>query len=431
MKHLLSVIFFSISFASFSQSKYTPEQRLRDSLRLDSLGSYWDLRGPNRVLANLNPRPIPPVSDICFDKKITYYANARGRQINGCFYINTKDGYIAMFYNNYEESCKGMNSFESGYDMVIISKLGSSIHYRIDKRGKKTYFTEPPMTDMDRTTPTEYIYKNATYTGFYREPFTDQHLPTVAYVINGSSNSSTRYLFGPSFPRTIKLKNYLGAFGVGYFEDFNSSSTYICLALESPDLYVRVDKIEDVAECFDGSDFKKDERQSIIDEERERITEKEKKLDQQKESVSKSGNTCVARQQKIELKKEILKKEKAANEYMATNKNISDPRNIEGQRIIAAASDTKDRIILLRLETEEKICDVDYSLWIYAKNYPTRSTAKLTSRLQCLETSVEKLKAVEDEMTAIDNRNRNNPAKATREKNLLYFKSTKGLNCSY
>jgi hypothetical protein len=430
MKTLLIFLFISLSVTSFSQGPYTREQRRRDSLRLDSLSGFWDLRGSARVFANYNPRPLMPVSDVCFDKKFSYYANNNGKQLRGCFYINTKEGYVAMFFDNYEESCKGMNAFEPGYNMVIVSKLGSSIHYQIDKRNKKTYFTEPPMTTIDRTIPTEFIYKNPSYTGFYREPFTDQRLPTVPYVISGVTASSTRYLFGPSFPRTIKLKNYLGAFGVGYFDD-NNGNTYICLAMEAPGSFVRVEKIEDVAECFDGSSFIKNQREEITTEEDKKLVKDLNNLEEKEKGLAAAGGTCTSVQQQIIThEKAMLKKQQIANEYIKSGKNIYDPKNMEAQRIMAAAGDAKDRVISLRLEKEKAICDVDYSLALYAKEYPGRSTAKLNSKKQCLTNAVTKLKSVESEMSAIDNRNRTNIPKANMEKNLLYFKGTKDLVCN-
>jgi hypothetical protein len=431
MKFLLTILLGTFAVVSFAQGTYTQAQRRKDSLLLDSLGNFWDLRGPNRVFANLQPKPLLPVSDICFNKKITYYTNVNGNTRTGCFYINTKDGYVAMFYNNYEESCKGINSFEPGYDMVIVASSGSSIHYRMDKRGKKTYFTEPPLiTDIDRSNPTEFIYKNPNYTGFYREPFTDQHLPTVPYVINGSPASSTRYLFGPSFPRTIKLKNYLGAFGLGYFDE-TGGSTYICLAMEAPNLYVRVDKIEDVAECFDGSQFNKNERQEREQEFEKKLAKDRQRIEASEKTLENAGSTCATDVQKeiLKHKKLILEKEAKLEAYMKTGKSITDPRNIEGQKILASAGDAKDKVILKRLEYEQQVCNVDYSIKISKKNYPRNSIAKLEARKECLFNTVEKLKKLEMEMTEIDRSKGYNYAKAIQEKNMLYFRGLQGITC--
>jgi hypothetical protein len=416
----------------YGQGTYTQQQRIRDSLRLDSTAGFWDLTGPNRVLASLTPARLAPQTQICFDKKFAYYARNNGKISNGCFYVNTTSGYIAMFYSNLQLSCDGINNFQPGYEMAIMSKTGESIRYSVDKRNRRTYFSDGIAVEMDRTTPTTFVYRNSRYVGPPTVPFTDQQLMTLPYVIESATASSTRYLFGAKLPRTIPLKNYLGAFGVGYFED-NANNTYLCLASESPNLFVKVTSIEDVAECFDGTQFTEDRREQGTQQEDQRINKKELSLEKRATDLANNRSNCAAIENRIIAhKKQILDKEKAANELVKSGANLMDVKNTNAQRIMAAAGDVRNQVISERLKVEKRICSVEYSMQLYTKEYPGRSQTGLINQKQCLLNAVQQLQTLEAEMVAIDARNSNNFSKAMVEKNTLYFqrKATINTNCN-
>ena len=113
MKTLLSFLttmfFLQITFA---QGPYTEAQRRKDQAKLDSIcrrsptncSFYGELIGANSVFKNHVPRRIERNRKICFDKKFQYYSNSYGKVMRGCFYINTKDGYVAQFMSRGEES---------------------------------------------------------------------------------------------------------------------------------------------------------------------------------------------------------------------------------------------------------------------------------------------------------------------------------------
>lgn len=432
MKILFSFLLGLIFLGELSAQTYTPEDRRRDSIKLDSLCRrapgkcllYGDMIGPNSVFRNHSSKRITPNGTTCFDKKFHYYANVNGNEVRGCFYVNTADGYVAQFMSHIDESCEGMSNPQPGFDMMIVSKVGESFLYRIDQRGNRRFSGQMPPDGVVYGAQTTFVLRDPNAIDQdYRELFTDQNLPTLPYIIEGSSSSALRYLFGLYQGNRIRLQNYLGAFGTGYYQD-ESGNTFMCLASEAPNSYVRIDRIEDVAECFDGSGFS-DEMEAVREANNEIIADREEDLEYRTQAGNVDG--CEARDLLLEHEKRMLEKEKRANELLNNGANLN---STASQKIILESGDPVNEVIKHKLELQIRICELEYSNYILENEYDNRSQSiqNNNTRIGCLNSSIGQLNDLETQMNTIGNQNQNNPGLALGKKSTLYLTGLQSIN---
>lgn len=431
MKNLTALLILIFSFQiGFSQVTYTEAQRKKDKAKFDSICRkspnsciyYGDVIGVNSVFRKFSPRNINKTQKICFNKKFEYISTIDGKTKTGCFYVNTTTGYVALFNTNEQISCNGMNNPQPGFDMIIISKIGESLTFRINNRGEKSFISQKPMEDVPYGGVTNFVIKNVnSLLSDFREPFTNQNLPTLPYFINGIRASSAKYLFGPYFAETIPLKDYFGAFGLGYYTD-GMGNTFISLAVESTDQFVKVVKITDVNECFDGSKFKDATEESVAINEQS-INDRKKSLENQVNSGN--SKNCDASRLLIQHKRKILEYESAYNNYIKSGGNAMSK---EGLKLGAKAQDVINQVITHRLESEEKICDLEYSLWLIENQNSSSNKNTINQKMACHKTAIAELKNLEKELSLIDTKLGTNYAKAASEKNVLYFQKMRTIN---
>ncbi len=418
----VTFIFLQISFA---QGPYTEAQRRKDQAKLDSICKkspssclyFEDLIGKKSVFRNHAPRRIVHTNKICFNKKVEYFAIQNGKSSIGCYYINTRDGYVAYFLDDVARSCAGMNNPQPGFSMIITSKIGESFTFRIDNRGRKTFLAQMPIENIPYGGYTNFVLKNpAMLQDPEREPFTNENLPTLGYVIEGIRDSSVKYLFSSYHAQRIPLKDYIGAFGTGYYAD-EHGNTLICLSIQSPETSVSITKITDVNECFDGSRFD-DEKMTETQTTEELLDKKEEALDYYANSAT--TETCAAANALLAHKRQMLNKERAYNDYIKNGGNV---HNREGLRLGTLAHDAKNHVITSHLEVEKKICELE--------NSESSSNSKQL-KIACLQTASNQLKELKNAMENIDSRNGTNYAIAANEKNKLYLKKMKEIdtNCN-
>lgn len=412
---------------AFSQGTYTEAQRKKDKAKLDSICRkspnsciyYNDVIGVKSIFKNFSPRRIIHTTKICFDKKFEFSVTRNGKITLGCYYINTRDGYVAQFMNQQNESCRGMNNPQPGFDMMITSKVGESFIFRINLRGEKTFMAQMPIEDVPYGGSTNFVLNNPRVLALpYREPFTNQNLPTLPYYIEGSNSSSVKYLFGAYHAQRIPLKDYFGAFGTGYYSD-SMGNTFICLAVESTNNFVKIIKISDVNECFDGSEFK-DEIAINTYINNQILEEKDKDL--QNQASSGTNMNCAAANILIQHKRQVISKEVEYNKYI---QNGGNPQSKEGLKLGAMAQDVTDKVIEHRLETEKNICDQEYTV-------QSSSDAKLKDRaqrkIQCYSLAVNQLNVLKTSLDQVSTRNGNNYGKALGEKSMMYIKKMAEIN---
>ncbi|MCI3936996.1 hypothetical protein MQX03_07280 [Chryseobacterium aahli] len=418
-----------------AQGTYTEEQRRRDQTKLDSICKkspnsclyYDDAIGPKSVFRNHAPRKINRTQKICFDKKLEYMATINGKTKRGCYYMNSVTGYVAQFLTNLNESCNGMNNPQPGFEMMITSKVGESFTFKINKRGERTFYAEMPPEGVPYGMSTNFVLKNPRALSLdYREPFTNLNLPTLGYVIEGIGESSTKYLFGVYHAQRIPLKDYVGAFGTGYYKD-GMGNTFICLAVESENNFVKIEKITDVTECFDGSLFK-DGVEEALQSNEETIREREKDLDYQ--DNLEYGKTCEATTALVQHKRQVLNKEKSYHNFIKSGGN---PNSKDGLRLGAMAQDVTDQVVTHRLETEKRICAAEYSIQVASREYNgAKAKERASKKIACYSIAVKQLDELQKSLTAINVRHGSNYAKALAEKNMLYLSKMRSIdtNCN-
>lgn len=430
MKKLISfLIFCSFLQITFGQGTYTEAQRKKDKAKLDSICKkspnsciyYSDMIGAKSVFRKFAPRNINRTQKICFNKKFEYISTVDSKTYRGCFFINTISGHVAQFTANDQNSCDGMNNPQPGFEMIISSKIGESYTFRIDNRGKKTFIAQMPMENVRYGGETNFRIKNVnSILSDFREPFTNQNLPTLGYYINGLSASSVKYLFGPYYAETIPLKDYFGAFGLGYYTD-GMGNTFISLAVESIDQFVKVVKISDFNECFDANRFK-DESTEAIEISEKNLKEREKELNNQERNIG----DCTTSQDLIDHKRQIIEAEEKFNAYIKSGGNLGSK---EGLRLATKAQNITDQVLTHRLETEIKICETENALENAIKEYSAVNNQNtLRAKIECYKKAQSSLKALESQLKRIDSQQGTNYANAAREKNLLYFKTMKDIN---
>lgn len=430
MKKLISfLIFCNFLQIAFAQGTYTEAQRKKDKAKLDSICKkspnsciyYSDMIGGNSVFRKFAPKNINRTQKICFNKKFEYISIIDGKTNRGCFYVNTISGYVAQFTANDENNCDGMNHPQPGFEMIISSKIGESYTFRIDNRGKKTFIAQMPMEKFRYGGETNFRIKNAnSISSDFREPFTNQNLPTLGYYINGISASSVKYLFGPYYAEIIPLKDYFGAFGLGYYTD-GMGNTFISLAVESIDQFIKVVKITDVNECFDASRFK-DESEEAIQTSENNIKDREKELGDQERNIG----DCTTAQDLIDHKRKIIEAEEQFNSYI---KNGGNPTSNEGLKLATMSQNVTEQVITHRLETEIKICETENALENAIKESSgVNNQNTLRAKIECYKKAQSSLKTLEAQLNRIDSQQGNNYAIAAREKNLLFLKTIKDIN---
>lgn len=425
MKNL--IVLFLLIFSCqilYSQGTYTEAQRKKDKAKLDSICRkspnsciyYGDVIGVNSIFRKFAPRPINRTQKICFNKKFEYVSVIDGKTRRGCFYANTITGHVAQFNTNDDRSCDGMNNPQPGFNMIILSKTGESLTFRINSRGEKSFMSHKPLENVPYGGATNFVVKNVnSLLSDFREPFT-----TLPYFIEGISASSAKYLFGPYHAQRIPLKDYFGAFGLGYYTD-GMGNTFISLAVESTDQFIKVVKITDFSDCFDGSKFK-DETEEAVQTTETNLKERKKNLSEQQKHI----DDCPSVQDLIEHKRQVIDAETRFNAYI---KNGGNANSKEALRLGTMAQNVTDQVISDRLEIETKICNTEIAL----KNAMKESSSvnnqnTLRDKISCYKKAESDLNALESELLDIDAKQRTNYSNAAREKNLIYLKKMQDIN---
>jgi hypothetical protein len=370
--------------------------------------------GKHGVLYEMKPKRFEPASKICFDKRFWFSTNITGRVVKGCFYLNTKDGYVGMSNARRFVDCEvNINSLD--LDFLIISKMGQNVAYTNDKREGKRYMSIPIRIPPP---PQKRIKKHGRIDG-ERRRFTDMSLPTWAYydpLVGTFPKTTFRYLYGPNHMDEGYTKNYLGNFGIGFMDV--QGETFVCLSQEMDDKFTTVDRIENVNFCFDATAFKDGDAAAIQIGE-EVVADTRQDLDERESELAKSDSYCVEFERRIlEHDQSIAKKEEKALELQKSGLNMM---NKAHQRIIAESQDAIDQVIKSRLKLLGRQCDARYTLDKIADTEGKRKRAK--DKINCLQIDIDKLTALEEELARIDKANPNNPTKAMADKNVLYMRN--------
>ncbi len=408
-----------------AQSRQSIQQK-KDSLRLDSLCrknpskclDYGEIIGRNSVFKTLDKETIQPKSTLCFNKKFYYKATINRKNVQGCYYVNTKNGWIAKF-DNPQRSCENLMEIKVGDHLEFYAMTGESFSYYINDKGYKYFYTISAPENTVRMSTTFAVKSKPDLESGNHTKLTDQNYPTLEYTIEQSSAGAVYSLFAPVFESQFFVRDYLGSFGTGYYEN-QHGHTMLSLALHSDQQNViKIQKITDVAECFDGSSFESQhERINVI--ENQIYEERNRELVAQESAVS---GDCAAKRKLVELKRDMLEKEKQATQLANRAGGRLSVRDLE---TLAKGNDVLNEAKKHKLELEAKACELRYSNSITTSE---EVKARNNTQLTCISNSVTRINDLIISLQSID-RSRLSSASKLVSKNQEYMQKIKTINLS-
>jgi hypothetical protein len=197
------------------------------------------------------------------------------------------------------------------------------------------------------------------------------------------------------------------------------------MGIERTNFYVKIERIEEVNDCFDGTSFTINEVDDALVINQGITEEKDKQLDKKKKDLAESNSECAEIGMQITSEKQVQNnREKAYNDFLLGGGKAESK---EGQKLAASAMDIIQKVLIERLDQEKRNCEIDYSTMINKKEYAegTRKTtlANLLNEKECVKKNIDKYTGFIADLRAIDKSNGVNYAQATQQKNLFYFKS--------
>jgi len=396
MKNLISLLLlFAIPVFVFSQTR-TSEQEKKDKKKLDSLcrktpsicSDYKMLIGVNSVFYDLKEIKLKPKERHCFDKKINYRGLVNNRPVNGCYYVNTNDGLIAR---REDKSCNGLMDFEKGYRMSMYSMQGDAFIYEVDNRENYRFLVIPSSENLAGNNTTFSISDFDAFRSGNAEKLTDHNLPAFQYKILESTQDAQYFLFAPYLEERIAVMDYLGMFGTGYYKDKFGNTIISLLMISDPQNYIRIEKISEVNECFDGSAFN-----SFADEagnaENEISGRRQTEFD---ERMNSNSGGCAARTQLVTLERKMQDKSDRAMSIAKSGK----PHSQADIDALLDGNNVLDEVEIQILKLQVKLCSLQDA--VSSPNTSPESKAHYAREIGCIHSSITKLKALKSELEAI------------------------------
>ncbi len=369
------------------------------------------LVGKNSVFYNLKEAKLEPKERHCFDKKINYRGLVNNKPVEGCYYVNTTDGFVAKREDR-NNTCNSLLDFTTSYRMTAYSMHGDAFMYQIDRRNQRRFTVIPAINDLSGTNPSFEI-SNKHDLEREGEKLTDHNLPTYQYHIRESSQRAVYHLFAPYNLELIKLQDYLGMYGTGYYKDDYGNTILSLLMISDPQNYIRIEKISEVDECFDGATF-----ESLNDEnaQAEREISERKKDDLEKREKDVASSSCSTQQtQLINLERKMQENSDRAMNIAKSGKPFS-PTDVnvllEGNNV---ADETEKKI----LERKMKICHL--SEMVSSKNVTPQAKQKYTAEIECHTNSIAKLNMLKAELEAIQTTDPKQKPRVLAERNKTYL----------
>ncbi|MNK28868.1 hypothetical protein D3C87_472530 [compost metagenome] len=369
--------------------------------------------GKNGVFKNHTPTRLQANSNNCFNLKIWYKGIAdNGTVLKGFFYLNTANGMFG-YSTGKNITTESANPNSQKLNFTISDKFGKSATYFNESKGRKW------MMANNKPTPqiTSELWKKHGSIAGNRRRFTDLSLATYAYYSSTTTANPKMYIYmyNGYFDNDGKIKNYIGMYGIGFYQI--NESTYLGLSREQGSIFMSIEKIEKVDFCFNGAGFK-DFKEMATTMNDEVVNNKNRGLEMKEQNLNESDGLCS------DLKKELIALEKSINKKMAdANSAVKSGRS--NIAMMAAASDPKDQIIKHRLEFDIKKCEALHFAGNTSLTAAQRS--KHSQNAACCLIKISFLRNIENKMTTIEVNNRSNTPKAAIEKNTLYLQSIKQL----
>jgi hypothetical protein len=178
--------------------------------------------------------------------------------LKGFFYLNTANGMLGYSIGKNITS-ESANPNSQKLNFTISDKFGKSATYFNESKGRKWMMAnhQPPPKITS-----ELWKKHGSATG-NRRRFTDLSLATYAYYSSTTKANPKMYIYmyNGYFDNDGIIKNYIGMYGIGFYQ-INESS-YLGLSREQGSIFMSIEKIEKVDFCFNGAGFKDFKEMSI------------------------------------------------------------------------------------------------------------------------------------------------------------------------
>lgn len=354
---------------------------------------------------------IPNQGPFCFDKKIIIKSATGSLVAEQCVYMDTKGGLIGFVV---PVSVTNSNACEirpnhKEFSFSIIGLKGNIFTYRNEENnGDIQHWVSTGNTQ-------NFQYQAPSSSGFYtlhnkhlNKVYCNGMIRATAYRYDNAA-SPTLYLFGKSFPESMKVmgKKYIGALGIGY--QHTDKGLFIIMETLSDQYNSRIIEIEDVNICFDPNPFQilEDElarkRRDDLLKERARIDRNAASIRNDDACAGPRRNIIVFDRAQLRLQEQSLETMQQGNLY----------QNPAAQRASLNMSDPLFMVQGNILEVQLSICNTEESI-------RTSPSSDLTAELNCLQNLLGRLHGAEAQMSALDARYSDEPGRAYSEKSRIY-----------
>lgn len=373
-------------------------------------------------------KEIDPNEKVCFDKRFRFKARFNGREVGGCFYVNTKIGITGVL--PFETAIGGgdcdLEVNEKKFYLIMWGMKGNEYTYFNREERKKQ--GEPPVlkhyvrTGNTHRSPAESILENKI---LVKKNGTREYCEGKykGFEYRSADGKDILFLYGKHYPDQLNAYSYLGANAAGYLK--TDKGSYIILQSIHGRDEIKVTGLEDLEgsmACFDPSVFQIYEETKVVEAleaTEERKEELEKKLGKDIAAAESGKYPCAGKKaQWTAGKLAHTNKQKEMQESMKNNR-VQYTRESD---LMEAASkyDPMEPFKLERLETEYKLCVLKSDLDAGRIGKKSDNYAKAVDKAQCWENRIEEFRKLEDGMKAIEDRFRNDRKKMIEEKMKYY-----------
>lgn len=372
-------------------------------------------------------KTVTPTEKICFDKRFTFVNKSGARSFEGCFMVNTKLGITGATPISTEgmPDCD-LNINEKKFHFMVFGMKGNEYTY-FSRLEKKKQAEEGELKHYVRTGNTHrnplanVLEAKMLYNKQRSQEFCDGKYKAWEY--RSADEKDILYLYGKEYPGDMMAYAYLGNYGLGYLK--TNKGNYFIMKNTHGQTSFTVTEIEDRESsvvCFDPSLFEVYEETHVVkalEETEKKEQELDRALAKQEDKMLNSNSPCaVKKYELLQYKKQEEQKKKALLEKMKDQTlTYSNQATINS---IAKEYSFIEGIKMERRQTEYDLCVLKTDLEKGRFKSGSPNYAKAQEKISCWEQRVDEYKKFEDDIKAIEERNRNDIPKAIREKGEYY-----------
>lgn len=373
-------------------------------------------------------KKLEPTEKICFDQRFHFISKSGGRSYEGCFWVDTRGGITAsktFDLNGRDPNCS-FDIRQKRFHLLVHGMKGNEyIYYNRMEKVRATGQEELRhyvQTGNTHRNPLERVLENKIlFKKMNAQEFIDNKYKALEYTT--ADGKSTLYLWGKNYPDEMNAYAYLGAFGLGYLK--TNKGDFIIFKYVHGATEFSLTNMEDFSSsnsCFDPTVFKVFEDTKInnlIAESEQSNQRLEREVARQQDRAANTNSPCAAlKLEVLEYKKqEAEKKERLLKQMKNQNKPYSDPATVNA---LAKEYSFIEGIKMERRQLEYDLCVLKTDVEKGRYKPGSESYAKAVQKIACWERKIAEYKTFEEDIKAIDERNRNDVPKASKEKGEYY-----------